>query len=78
MVDAEPTELLELTELTEADWHAREHAHSVRIDEAIAGHRSRAGRGQRDPVEDFLFGWAMVTAVLLLWERRAVRKKDAT
>jgi lycopene cyclase domain-containing protein len=22
------------------------------------------------PVEDFLFGWAMVTAVLLLWERR--------
>jgi lycopene cyclase domain-containing protein len=25
------------------------------------------------PVEDFLFGWAMVTAVLLLWERR--RKK---
>ena len=25
------------------------------------------------PVEDFLFGWAMVTAVLLLWERRRVR-----
>ena len=23
------------------------------------------------PVEDFLFGWAMVTAVLLLWERLA-------
>lgn len=23
------------------------------------------------PVEDFLFGWALVTAVLLLWERRA-------
>lgn len=23
------------------------------------------------PVEDFLFGWAMVTAVLLLWQRRA-------
>jgi lycopene cyclase domain-containing protein len=22
------------------------------------------------PVEDFLFGWAMVTAVLLLWVRR--------
>lgn len=22
------------------------------------------------PVEDFLFGWAMVTAVLLLWEHR--------
>jgi lycopene cyclase domain-containing protein len=25
------------------------------------------------PVEDFLFGWAMVTAVLLLWERRRKR-----
>ena len=25
------------------------------------------------PVEDFLFGWALVTAVLLLWERRRVR-----
>jgi lycopene cyclase domain-containing protein len=25
------------------------------------------------PVEDFLFGWAMVTAVLLLWERLRVR-----
>jgi lycopene cyclase domain-containing protein len=26
------------------------------------------------PVEDFLFGWAMVTAVLLLWERQ--RRRD--
>ena len=25
------------------------------------------------PVEDFLFGWAMVTAVLLLWERHRLR-----
>jgi lycopene cyclase domain-containing protein len=25
------------------------------------------------PVEDFLFGWAMVTAVLLLWVRRGDR-----
>jgi lycopene cyclase domain-containing protein len=25
------------------------------------------------PVEDFLFGWAMVTAVLLLWERLRLR-----
>ena len=25
------------------------------------------------PVEDFLFGWAMVTAVLLLWDRRPAR-----
>lgn len=26
------------------------------------------------PIEDFLFGWAMVTAVLLLWERQ--RRRD--
>jgi lycopene cyclase domain-containing protein len=31
------------------------------------------------PVEDFLFGWALVTAVLLLWERqrRTDRREDA-
>jgi lycopene cyclase domain-containing protein len=32
------------------------------------------------PVEDFLFGWALVTAVLLLWERQrptARRRNDA-
>ena len=27
------------------------------------------------PIEDFLFGWAMVTAVLLLWERQRDQKK---
>jgi len=27
------------------------------------------------PVEDFLFGWALVTAVLLLWERQRVRDR---
>jgi lycopene cyclase domain-containing protein len=30
------------------------------------------------PVEDFLFGWAMVTAVLLLWERRRPRQRRKT
>ena len=25
------------------------------------------------PVEDFLFGWAVVTAVLMLWERQRLR-----
>jgi lycopene cyclase domain-containing protein len=32
------------------------------------------------PVEDFLFGWALVTAVLLLWERRRLRdsREDAS
>jgi lycopene cyclase domain-containing protein len=28
------------------------------------------------PVEDFLFGFAMVTAVLLLWEHQRVRVRD--
>ncbi|ULE33193.1 lycopene cyclase domain-containing protein [Mycobacterium sp. IDR2000157661] len=27
------------------------------------------------PVEDFFFGWAMVTAVLLLWERQRLRAR---
>jgi lycopene cyclase domain-containing protein len=27
------------------------------------------------PVEDFLFGWALVTAVLLLWEGRRPRRR---
>ncbi|MGF0319603.1 lycopene cyclase domain-containing protein [Nocardia fluminea] len=27
------------------------------------------------PVEDFLFGFAMVTAVLLLWERERIRDR---
>ncbi len=28
------------------------------------------------PVEDFVFGWAMVTAVLLLWEKQRPRRDD--
>jgi lycopene cyclase domain-containing protein len=35
-------------------------------------------RGPWDiPVEDFLYGFAMVTAALLLWERQGVRRKGA-
>lgn len=30
------------------------------------------------PVEDFLFGWALVTAVLLLWVKQGQRKKGRT
>ena len=29
------------------------------------------------PIEDFLFGFALVTAVLLLWERMAARDRGA-
>ena len=28
------------------------------------------------PVEDFLFGWALITAVLLLWERQRPRQRQ--
>jgi len=28
------------------------------------------------PVEDFLFGWALVTAALLLWERQGRRDRQ--
>ncbi len=28
------------------------------------------------PIEDFLFGWALVTAVLLLWERQRLRDRQ--
>jgi lycopene cyclase domain-containing protein len=28
------------------------------------------------PIEDFLFGFALVTAVLLLWERQCARRSD--
>jgi lycopene cyclase domain-containing protein len=30
------------------------------------------------PIEDFLFGWALVTAVLLLWERLRDSGEDAS
>lgn len=28
------------------------------------------------PIEDFLFGWALVTAVMLLWERQRLRDRQ--
>lgn len=30
------------------------------------------------PVEDFLFGWALVTAAVLLWERQRRRDRQKT
>ncbi|MTD14532.1 3-methyladenine DNA glycosylase [Nakamurella sp. YIM 132087] len=37
------------------EWRAAESAHRRTADELTAGHRERAGRGERHPVEDFLF-----------------------
>ena len=36
-------------------WQARRAAHEVRVDGWTEGHRERASRGQKHPVEDFLF-----------------------
>lgn len=36
-------------------WRAREAAHGERVDRLVAGHLDRARRGEKHPVEDFLF-----------------------
>ena len=36
-------------------WRAREQAHADRADALTAGHRARAARGERHPIDDFLF-----------------------
>lgn len=41
--------------LHEAQWRAFEVAHERRVDDVTAGHRERARRGEKHPVEDFLF-----------------------
>jgi hypothetical protein len=41
--------------LATADWQARRAAHEARVDAWTAGHRERAARGEKHPVEDFLF-----------------------
>jgi hypothetical protein len=41
--------------LEEAQWRVLEEEHRARVDELTAGHRARARRGEKHPVEDFLF-----------------------
>jgi hypothetical protein len=43
--------------LPPAQWQAAEAAHVARVDRLLAGHRERAGRGKKHPVEDFLFSY---------------------
>ena len=38
-------------------WRDREHEHHVRVDALVAGHADRARRGEKHPVEDFLFSY---------------------
>jgi len=54
--------------LASAQWRAREEAHAERADALTAEHRVRAGRGEKHPVEDFLFTYySYKPAVLRRW-----------
>jgi hypothetical protein len=46
-----------ITILAEPVWRARRAAHEARVDAWIEPHRERAGRGEKHPVHDFLFGY---------------------
>jgi hypothetical protein len=43
--------------LPEAEWLPRQARYHDQVDELLAGHRERAGRGRAHPVEDFLFSY---------------------
>jgi len=60
-------------------WRARETAHARRADALTAAHRVRAARGERHPVEDFLFAYyGYRPAVLRRWHPGAdVELRDA-
>ena len=54
------------TVVVDADaWRAREHAHADRADTLTAGHRARAARGEKHPIEDFLFTYYSYSPSLL-------------
>ncbi|MFH8249974.1 3-methyladenine DNA glycosylase [Microbacterium sp. B2969] len=46
-------------------WRERERAHEERADALTAAHRTRAARGERHPVEDFLFTYYSYKPALL-------------
>ncbi|WP_430645172.1 3-methyladenine DNA glycosylase [Agromyces sp. GXS1127] len=51
--------------LDATDWRARERAHAERADALTAGHRERTARGERHPIEDFLFTYYSYSPALL-------------
>jgi hypothetical protein len=67
------------TELSLAEWSAREAEHEARVDEATRGHRTRRRQGRKHPVEDFLFTYyPFRPARLRRWHPGAgVRLRDA-
>ncbi|WP_395244054.1 3-methyladenine DNA glycosylase [Agromyces sp. MMS24-K17] len=46
-------------------WRAREAAHEARADALTAGHRERTARGEKHPIEDFLFTYYSYSPSLL-------------
>lgn len=62
---------------TIADWREDEAAHHARADALTAAHRDRAARGERHPVEDFLFTYySYKPAVLRRWHPGEGRELD--
>ncbi len=51
--------------LSPAEWRAREAAHAERADALTAGRRERAARGEKDPVDDFLYTYYSYSPSLL-------------
>jgi hypothetical protein len=50
-----------VTEVPEAEWRARAAAHERRVDALLRGHLERRRRGEKHPVEDFLFRKVKIT-----------------
>lgn len=60
--------LLDAAVVSRAEWSARAEAHAERAEALTANHRARAARGQKHPVEDFLFTYySYKPAILRRW-----------
>jgi hypothetical protein len=65
--------------LTAAQWQSREQRHEARADAMTGAHSERASRGERHPVEDFLFTYySYKPAVVRRWHPgQGVQLQDA-
>lgn len=60
--------VLDVPVIPRAEWSTRAAAHAERADSLTAAHRTRAARGEKHPVEDFLFTYySYKPAVLRRW-----------